>query len=374
MPDEFQADRRAAVAGLLPAVSPVRRLDPAGRLTSDEADYPAPSDTLLTRAYEAMVIGRRLDAQCTALARQGRIAAFPSSLGQEACQVGAALSLRPTDWLFPTYRDSTALITRGVDPLEVLTPVRGYGHCGYDPYATRCAPMATPLATQASHAVGLAVAARRRGEDLVAMVLLGDGATSEGDFHEAVNFAAVFAAPVVFLIQNNQYAISVPLRRQSAAPALAYKGVGYGARSEQVDGNDVLAVLAVLAAALEHARSGLGPVLVEAHTYRMGPHTSTDDPSRYRDEAETELWRARDPISRLEAYLAGRGLVDVAGTARRAETGAADLRRQVAGEVSVDPASIFDHVYAAPPPSVAQQRSALRAELAEPLSSNGGRP
>jgi pyruvate dehydrogenase E1 component alpha subunit len=189
-----------------------------------------------------------------------------------------------------------------------------------------------------------------------------------------VNFAAVFAAPVVFLIQNNQYAISVPLRRQSAAPALAYKGVGYGARSEQVDGNDVLAVLAVLAAALEHARSGLGPVLVEAHTYRMGPHTSTDDPSRYRDEAETELWRARDPISRLEAYLAGRGLVDVAGTARRAETGAADLRRQVAGEVSVDPASIFDHVYAAPPPSVAQQRSALRAELAEPLSSNGGRP
>src|SRR5262245_14718456 len=185
-----------------------------------------------------MVIGRRFDAQATALTKQGRLAVYPSSLGQEACQVGGVLALADDDWLFPTYRDSVALVTRGIEPVEVLSLLRGDAHCGYDPALQHVAPQCTPLATQTVHAAGLAYAEKRNGTGRIALVFVGDGATSEGDFHEAVNFAAVFKAPVVFLIQNNRYAISVPLERQSAAPTLSYKGVGYGVRSEQVDGND----------------------------------------------------------------------------------------------------------------------------------------
>jgi pyruvate dehydrogenase E1 component alpha subunit len=354
------------VAGLLPSPSPVRFLDPGGEPVDEHDGYRPPPDELLVRAYEAMTLVRRFDTQATALARQGRIAAFPSSSGQEACQAGAALALRPRDWLFPTYRDSGALLSRGVDPLEVLAPVRGHRHCGYDPRAHRCAPMSTPLATQAPHGTGLAVATRWRGTDEVVLVLLGDGATSEGDFHEALNFAAVFRAPVVFLVQNNRYAISVPLSRQSAAPSLAYKGVGYGVRAEQVDGNDAVAVLSVLAEAVDHARAGLGPMLVEAHTYRMGPHTSADDPSRYRDDGEVAIWRARDPIERLRAYLRGRGLLDdaaEAAVAARAETLAGRVRAGVAEDPLVEPTEIFDHVYAVAPAFLAEQRAALLAEL-----------
>ena len=353
-------------AGLLPAPTPIRFVDQDGRPADEHGGYRRPPDELLGRAYEAMVLARRFDAQATALARQGRIAAFPSFAGQEACQAGAALALRPADWLFPTYRDSGALLSRGVDPLAVLVPFRGLRHCGYDPRASRCAPMTTPLATQAAHAAGLATAARWAGTDEVALVLLGDGATSEGDFHEALNFAAVFRAPVVFLVQNNRYAISVPLSRQSAAPSLAYKGVGYGIRSEQVDGNDAVAVLAVLADAVAGARAGHGPTLVEAHTYRLGPHTSADDPSRYRDDAEVAIWRARDPVARLRTYLGGRGLLDDeadGAVTARAEALAARVRAGVADEPLVDPAEIFAHVYAAPPPSHAEQLAALTAEL-----------
>ncbi|MBL7500397.1 pyruvate dehydrogenase (acetyl-transferring) E1 component subunit alpha [Frankia sp. CNm7] len=356
----------AVVAKLLPSPSPIRFVDDGGEPVDEHGGYRPPPDELLVQAYEAMVLGRRFDAQATALARQGRIAAFPSSVGQEACQAGAALALRPGDWLFPTYRDSGALLSRGVDPLDVLAPVRGHRHCGYDPYAHRCAPMSTPLATQAPHGTGLAVAARWKGTDEVALVLLGDGATSEGDFHEALNFAAVFRAPVVFLVQNNRYAISVPLSQQSAAPSLAYKGIGYGVRAEQVDGNDAVAVLSVLAEAVDHARAGLGPMLVEAHTYRMGPHTSADDPTRYRDEAEVASWRGRDPVERLRAYLRRRGLLDDAAEAAvtaRAEALAAGVRAGVAHDAHVAPTDIIDHVYAAAPAFLAEQRAALLSEL-----------
>src|SRR5665647_2428531 len=167
-----------------------------------------------------------------------------------------------------------ALVTRGLDPLEILEVPRGYSHCGYDPMATRTAPQCTPLATQLVHAAGFAFGEKRRGRPTVAMAFVGDGATSEGDFHEALNFAAVFKSPVVFLCQNNQYAISVPLSKQTATPSLGYKGIGYGIASEQVDGNDAMAMLAVLNKAVAHARSGQGPVLVEAHTYRLDEHRS----------------------------------------------------------------------------------------------------
>src|SRR5665647_1203431 len=266
---------RPFARGLIPAPMPVRFLDDLGhRVQVFNDDYPEPSSEQLVAAYSAMVIGRRFDIQATALAKQGRLAVYPPSRGQEACQIASVLALSQDDWAFPTYRDSMALVTRGLDPVEVLTVPHGSAHCGYDPRANRTAPQCTPLATQLVHAVGFASGEKRKSRPTVAMAFVGDGGTSEGDFHEALNFAAVFKAPVVFLVQNNKYAISVPLSKQTAAPSLGYKGIGNGIASEQVDGNDAMAVLAVLNKAVAHARSGQGPVLVEAHTYRLDQHRS----------------------------------------------------------------------------------------------------
>jgi 2-oxoisovalerate dehydrogenase E1 component alpha subunit len=358
----------AAAAALLPAPRPVRFLDDTGAAAppEDAAGYRRPPAELLVEAYRRMVVGRRFDAQATALTKQGRLAVYPSSHGQEACQVGGVLAVRDTDWVFPTYRESMALVARGIDPVQGLTLLRGDWHCGYDPVATRTAPQCTPLATQSVHAAGLAYAARRKGEDTVALVYVGDGATSEGDFAEGLNFAAVFSAPVVFLVQNNRYAISVPLAKQTAAPSLAYKGVGFGVPSEQVDGNDPVAVLAVLGRAVEHARSGAGPFLVEAHTYRVEPHTNADDASRYRDRSEVAAWEARDPIARLERHLRDTGALrdeDVAAAHEEAEAFAARLRERMSAQPQVDPLGMFDHVYATPTPQLREQRGWLAEEL-----------
>jgi 2-oxoisovalerate dehydrogenase E1 component alpha subunit len=352
---------------LLPSREPIRLLDDSGHRLAGAQTYPEPPVENLRELYRRMVIGRRFDIQSTALTRQGRLAVYPSARGQEACQVAGVMAVRPTDWVFPTYRESMALVSRGIDPVEVLTLLRGDWHCGYDPAACRTAPQCTPLATQTIHAAGVAYGEAYQGRDTVALVFIGDGATSEGDFHEGVNFAAVFRAPVVFFVQNNRYAISVPLSRQTAAPSLAYKGVGYGIASEQVDGNDPVAVLAVLTAAVEHARSGQGPFLVEAHTYRLEPHTNADDATRYRDSAEVEAWLARDPIARLETYLRGRGSLDddaVEAVRAEAEAYAADLRSRMNAEPTVDPLSLFGHVYAQPTPQLLEQREQVRAELA----------
>jgi 2-oxoisovalerate dehydrogenase E1 component alpha subunit len=354
-------------AQLMPSPDPVRILDDDGhRLSGPPLGYDEPSTDLLLQMYRQMVVGRRVDAQCTALTKQGRLAVYPSAHGQEACQVGAVLAMRPTDWIFPTYRESMAILARGIDPVEALTLLRGDWHCGYDPVVHRTAPQCTPLATQTVHAAGLAAGEAAQGRDTVALAFVGDGGTSEGDFHEAVNFAAVFRAPVVFFVQNNRYAISVPLSRQTAAPSLAYKGIGYGVASEQVDGNDAVAVLAVLARAVEHARAGNGPFLVEAHTYRIEPHTNADDASRYRDEAEVDAWLGRDPISRLETYLRSIEALDDAAVAQArdaAERAAQDLRARFAEESAVDPLSLFADVFAVPTPQLAEQRAMVEAEL-----------
>jgi len=358
---------RPFARGLIPAPMPVQFLDNLGhRVHVFNDDYPEPSSEQLVAAYSAMVIGRRFDIQATALARQGRLAVYPPSRGQEACQVASMLALAPDDWAFPTYRDSMALITRGLDPVEVLTVPHGAAHCGFDPRANRTAPQCTPLATQLIHAVGFASGEQRKGRPTVAMAFVGDGATSEGDFHEALNFAAVFRAPVVFLVQNNKYAISVPLSKQTASPSLGYKGIGYGIASEQVDGNDAMAMLAVLNKAVAHARSGQGPVLVEAHTYRIEGHTNADDPTRYRDSSEVDDWVRRDPIVRLETWLRHAGLIDdafVAAVAQKAEAFAADLRERMSVDLPVDPMSLFENVFATPTPQLLEQRAMVQAEL-----------
>ncbi|MET8040501.1 thiamine pyrophosphate-dependent dehydrogenase E1 component subunit alpha [Micromonospora sp. NPDC005215] len=318
-------------------------------------------------AYRAMVVGRRFDIQATALAKQGSLSVYPSSYGQEACQVGVVLALRATDWFFPTYRDSVAVVTRGVDPVETLTLLTGDWHCGYDPMASRTAPHCTPLATQAPHAVGLALAARCVGDDTVALALCGDGATSEGDFHEALNLAAVRAAPVVFVVQNNGYAISVPFAKQTRATSLADRAAGYRMPGVRVDGNDLLAVHSAVTAAVDRARGGRGPTLIEAVTYRIAPHTNADDPSRYRDAAEVERWRGHDPIRRLAAHLRRHGVLDDDLQLRidaDAESFADRTRRGVRGRPAPDPADLFAHVYAAPTQQLAGQARQLAAEIA----------
>jgi 2-oxoisovalerate dehydrogenase E1 component alpha subunit len=352
---------------LLPDPAPLRFVDEDGHLTGDPT-RPRPEPAVLRELYRRLVVGRRFDKQATALTKQGRLAVYPSSHGQEACQVGAVLALRPTDWLFPTYRESVALVTRDVDPVGVLTLLRGDWHCGYDPYAHAAAPQCTPLATQTLHAVGFAQAARVKGEDTVTLAFTGDGATSEGDFHEALNFAAVFSAPTVFFVQNNQYAISVPLSRQSKAPTLAHKAIGYGIPGVLVDGNDVVAVYTAVRDAAERARRGHGPTLIEAMTYRMDAHTNADDATRYRSDDEVEQWRRADPIVRFERYLRHEGLLDdaaVAAVALEAENLAGDLRDRMNAEPVLDPDELFAHVYAERTTQLREQAALLAAELAE---------
>ncbi|MGW4897070.1 pyruvate dehydrogenase (acetyl-transferring) E1 component subunit alpha [Kitasatospora sp. NPDC004240] len=344
---------------LLPDAAPVRVLGTSALEKYDPA--------LLRELYRRLVVGRRYNQQATTLTKQGRLAVYPASTGQEACQIAAALALDERDWLFPSYRDTLAVVSRGVDPLESLTLLRGNAHTGYDPVATRTAPLCTPLATQAPHAVGLAHAARLAGDPLVALAMLGDGGTSEGDFHEALNFAAVLRAPVVFLVQNNGYAISVPLTAQSAAPSLAHKAVGYGMPGRLVDGNDAPAVHSVLAEAVERARTGGGPTLVEALTYRAEAHTNADDATRYRDEDEVAAWREHDPILLMERALRGLGLLDdalVREAAEEAEALAARMRAEFHAEPELDPMSLFAHVYAEPTPQLTEQAAQLAAELA----------
>jgi 2-oxoisovalerate dehydrogenase E1 component alpha subunit len=322
---------------------------------------------LLRRLYAELVRGRRYNTQATALTKQGRLAVYPSSTGQEACEVGAALALEDRDWLFPSYRDTLAAVARGLDPVQALTLLRGDWHTGYDPREHRVAPLSTPLATQLPHAVGLAHAARLKGDDVVALAMVGDGGTSEGDFHEALNFAAVWQAPVVFLVQNNGFAISVPLAKQTAAPSLAHKAVGYGMPGRLVDGNDAAAVHEVLSEAVRRAREGGGPTLVEAVTYRIDAHTNADDATRYRVASEVETWRAHDPIALLERELTERGLLDeeaVRAAREDAETMAADLRERMNQDPVLDPMDLFAHVYAEPTPQLREQEAQLRAELA----------
>lgn len=345
------------------AIKVTQSLDVSGGLVPGVA---TPNTDVLVAGYRRMVFARRLNEQAYALVRQGRLAVYPSSRGQEACQVACTLVLNEADWLFPTYRDTVAIAARGVDPVEVLTMLRGDWHCGYDPVAFKVAPQATPLGTHLLHAVGVGHAARLKGDDTVVMALCGDGATSEGDFHEACNFAAVFAAPVVFLVQNNKYAISVPLARQSAAPSLAVKAIGYGMPGVRVDGNDIVALESVLGEAVARARAGEGPTLVEADTYRMEPHTNADDATRYRTDDEVASWVQRDPLVRLRLYLIATGALDDAREAEiaaAAEDMAAQVRAGVGVETAANPEEIFTHLYATRNPQLVEQRAALRAEL-----------
>jgi pyruvate dehydrogenase E1 component alpha subunit len=354
-------------AQLPTAVEPVQLVAADGTPTGEvgyRRDLPAER---LCWLYEMMVATRELDTELVHLQRQGELALFASCRGQEAAQVGATACLRSTDWLFPQYRELGALLTRGVSAWQVAAGWRGTWNGGLGFTEQCCAPISVPVGTQALHAVGAAMAAQRLHEDSVAVAFCGDGATSEGDVHEALNFAAVFEAPCVFYVQNNQWAISVPITRQTAAPSLAHKAIGYGMPGIRVDGNDVLGCYAVMAEAAERARAGAGPTLIEAVTYRLGPHTTSDDPARYRSQEELDHWTARDPIARYRGYLQGQQLWsqrledDVTARAGRLRT---ELREAVVEAPDVDVDEVFTTVYAEITPALEAQRQALRAELA----------
>jgi pyruvate dehydrogenase E1 component alpha subunit len=310
--------------------------------------------------YRLMAITRRADLECTALQRQGELAVYPPLIGQEAAQVGSAYALGGDDWIFPSYRELGAAVVRGVDMGEYLHFYRATWHGGtYDAVRHRFGYVSVPVGSQVLHAVGYALGSKLDREPLVSLVYFGDGATSEGDFHEGCNFASVFRAPVVFFCQNNQWAISVPVSEQTVAP-IWRKADAYGFPGVQVDGNDVLAVYLATKEAAERARADGVPTLIEAVTYRMGPHSTADDPSRYRTAEETDRWKAFDPVERYRAWLSSSGAADDAFFHRvddDAGAFAAKLREDVIGSGPRPVEEMFEWVFAGElPPHLARQR------------------
>lgn len=285
--------------------------------TYDSKLEPKLSPDLLKRAYRYVVLVRLLDTRMLSLQRQGRIGFYVPSTGEESAQVGSGMALEKHDWVFPAYREPGAALWRGF-PLETLI-AQAYGNTK-DPqhgrqmpnhYGSRdinYVPVSSPVGTQIPQAVGAAWAAKIRKDHVVALTYFGDGATSAGDFHSGMNFAGVFKTPTIFFCKNNQWAISVPVAKQTAAKTLAQKAAAYGMDGLRVDGNDLLAVYAATKAAVDKARSGGGPTFIEAFTYRIGPHSSSDDPTRYRSKDEVEAWSQRDPIERLRKYLELKGI------------------------------------------------------------------
>ncbi len=284
----------------------------------DESLEPKLSKDFLLKIYEYMVRTRILDEWLLKLQRMGKVAIHAPNKGQEATMIGAALALREQDWMFPSYRELGALLVRGMSEEEIIDramanaddPLKGSDFAIYGSRDKKIVPAPVPVGNQIPHAVGFALAAKIMGDNIVVLTFFGDGATSRGDFHFGLNFAGLFKPPVVFVIQNNQWAISLPVRKQTAAPTLAVKGVAYGVPSIRVDGNDVLAVYSIAKEAVDKASSGEGPTLIESLTYRLGPHTTADDPKRYRSDEEVKRYEAKDPIPRFRRYLMYRGILN----------------------------------------------------------------
>jgi 2-oxoisovalerate dehydrogenase E1 component alpha subunit len=329
--------------------------------------------------YRDMVIVRRIDTEAIALQRQGELGIWASLLGQEAAQVGSGRALEPQDMAFPTYREHGVAWCRGLDPVRLFELFRGVSHGGWDPHAHNMHLYTIVIGSQTLHATGYAMGIQRDGalgEDGEAVIgYFGDGATSQGDVNEAFIWASVSNAPIVFFCQNNQWAISEPIERQSRVP-LYRRARGFGFPGVQVDGNDVLACLAVTRKALQAAREGQGPTMIEAYTYRMGAHTTTDDPTRYRLSAELESWKLKDPIARVKQYLIRSELADMEFLDQiEAEAAAVGARVRKACQDMPDPEplSMFDDVYTSPTRPLAAEREQLAAYLDSFVETEAGR-
>jgi pyruvate dehydrogenase E1 component alpha subunit len=338
-------------------------LDSDGLLDAELEPKIAPDD--LKRLYRGMVLGRRLDERMLKLQRQGRIGTFAPIKGQEASQIGTVFTLEARDWMVPSFRETAAMLWRGWPIEKILAFYAGRLEGGQPGPEQRDLPVTIPVATQLPHAVGLAYGIQYRGEDSVVMVYFGDGATSEGDFHEAANFAGVWHGPVVFVCQNNQWAISVPLKKQTNSRTIAQKATAYGFPGIQVDGNDVLAVYAASREAVDRARAGDGPTLIECVTYRLSMHTTADDPTKYRSEEEVKAWEQKDPLTRFRVYLVKKKLFDASVDEQVDEEIARGVERFEAMPPA-DPLEMFDHAYAELPPHVAAERAEVAARLRAP--------
>ncbi|MCO5951735.1 pyruvate dehydrogenase (acetyl-transferring) E1 component subunit alpha [Microbacterium yannicii] len=345
-----------------------RLLTPDGeRIADPELDrWVADVDaTTLRGLYRDMVLLRRIDTEGVALQRQGQLGLWPPCQGQEATQIGTARALRADDFAFPSYRETGVVYARGGKPSDFVLAWRGEEHSTYNPYDINTATQQIIIGAQALHAVGYAMGVQRDGTDQVSVAYFGDGASSQGDVNEAMVFAASFQAPVVFVCTNNQWAISEPVTVQAKFP-IAGRAPGFGIPSMRVDGNDVLACFAAMRWALDIARRGDGPAFIEAVTYRMGPHTTSDDPTRYRDKDEVEKWRRRDPITRLEALLRARGAFDeefVSRVEADADALAAGVREAAMTATTRAPLTVLDNVYAEPHSGIDEQREWFGAYL-----------
>jgi 2-oxoisovalerate dehydrogenase E1 component alpha subunit len=341
----------------------VQLLTPDGERV-EHPDYAVDfTDEDYRRLYHDLVVVRRLDAEATALQRQGELGIWASLLGQEAAQVGSGRALRPQDMAFPTYREHGVLYCRGIDPILPLSLFRGVDQGAWDPVATKFNLYTIVIGAQTLHATGYAMGIAMDGkvgtDDGEAVIAyFGDGASAQGDVNEAFIWSSVFHAPIVFFCQNNQYAISEPLERQTRVP-LYQRSAGFGFPGVRVDGNDVLASYAVTRAALDQARAGQGPTLIEAYTYRMGAHTTSDDPTRYRIASEVEAWQAKDPILRVRRFLELNGIAGedyFAEVDEQARAEAVHLRERVLSMPDPEPLSVFDHAYPNGSPLVDAER------------------
>jgi len=336
----------------------------------DKELEPDIGEDVLLKLHRTMLLARRFDERILNLQRQGRIGTFAPIKGQEAAQLGTIAHLRPSDWMVPAFRETAAELWRGRSLESIIIYNNGFGEGVDIPEDRNDLPISVPVGSQVIHAVGLGWAAKYRQKDDVAMTYFGDGATSEGDFHEGLNFAAVFQAPVIFVCQNNHWAISMPLAKQTRSKTLAQKALAYGLPGIQVDGNDILAVYAAAQEAVQRARTGGGPTLIECVTYRLAMHTTADDPTRYRSDEEVEKWSQRDPLPRFQKYLSDKGLLSEkkrleveSEIMEEIQTAVDSAEKQM--EALGDPIDMFEHAYAEMPPYLKEQKADLARELSE---------
>ncbi len=350
-------------------------LDEHGNL--DRELEPELSNKKLLELYRAMVLGRKFDERMLDLQRQGRIGTFPPTKGQEAAQIGCSAVLEKKDWFVPSFRETPAEIHRGRSLESILLYYNGFNEGARIDPKQRDLPMSIPVASQILHAVGLGMAAKYRKTDEIVMSIFGDGATSEGDFHEALNCASVFRSPVIFVCQNNQWAISLPINKQMHSKTIAQKAAAYGMPGIQVDGNDILAVYSAAREAADRARRGGGPTFIECVTYRIMMHTTADDPSRYRMNEDVEKWKKKDPISRFTRYLIDKNILS--------EEGSQAIEKEILTEIQAsveyaektmknigNPLEMFDHLYDELPPYTQTQKKELENLLAARGEGNHG--
>ena len=334
----------------------------------DEALMPKLTDDQIKQLYEHMVFVRTFDKKALNLQRQGRIGTYAAILGQEAAQIGSAFALEKDDWLVPTFRENGSMILRGVSMTSLLQYWGGDERGQHMPEGVNVFPINIPIATQYPHAAGIAWAMKLKGEKNVTLVYGGDGSTSEGDFHDGLNFAGVFQVPMIAVIENNGWAISLPREKQTHAKTLAQKGIAYGMPCIQVDGNDVFAMYKATKDAVEAARAGKGPTLIEAVTYRISDHTTSDDAKKYRDEKEVEAWKQKDPIMRLEKYMVAKKLLDKAYKEKVAADATAQVEKSVEEMEKItapDPADIFKYTFKEMPEQLKEQLESLQKHLTE---------